>query len=554
MCRVLDGALRRGVAAATLSTLALLASCGGGGGGAGIVPLPPSVPAPQDDAGDASNETALAFTEVSVQAGLTREYGIVAAQRTIPEGFASGLAAVDYDDDGDVDLYVAGGDFDPNRLYQNQGDGSFVDVAPSVGLDLVHLGSGPAFADIDGDADLDLFIGGVEGARYYLMENRGGQFTDVTADSGIALSGEHTVSAAFGDYDRDGLLDLALAHWGNLQQQDTQTLYRNRGSGTFESVSIAAGIAQSLIDGNPQVIDRSFTPSFSDIDGDGDADLLIVADFDTSRVYLNTGDGVFSDVTDKDILKDQAGMGSALGDYDNDGDMDWFVTSIFESGDFFGNRLYRNDGGGVFADITETAGVANGGWGWGACFADFDNDGWLDIFHVNGWEGGTGKTTSDPDVFQTDNVRFFHNQGDGTFNRRETPFGLTDQGQGRGVACFDADRDGDVDIALTNNGANHIVFYRNELNSQNHWLTVRLRDGGTNVMAVGARITIVADSNTWIRDIRAGSNFASQNPLEAHFGLGPAADTVDIRVRWPDGGESSLTGLTVDRVLTIDRQ
>ena len=221
--------------------------------------------------------------------------------------------------------------------------------------------------------------------------------------------------------------------------------------------------------------DPSFTPAFADIDNDGD--LLLTSDFGTSEVFLNNADGTFDNVTDRDVIVDQAGMGSALGDYDNDGDMDWFVTSIHTldgrnlGEPFFGNRLYRNIGSGLFEDVTLAAGVADGGWGWGGCFADFDNDRTLDIFHVNGWTPIAGID------FTRDQVRFFHGQGDGTFEERAGEVGLEDTGQGRGVACFDADGDGDIDIVIANNSEPHVVYYRNVVDNGNHFLTVRLESG-----------------------------------------------------------------------------
>jgi hypothetical protein len=470
-----------------------------------------------------------------------------------------GVAASDYDRDGFIDLYFVGGDGVPNALYRNNGNNQFADVAPGLGLDVFHLGSGPAFADIDGDGDLDLFVGSVEGDPYYLFRRDGNQFTDVTVNSGISATAENSISASFSDYDMDGDLDLFLAHWGNDPQPDTESLWQNNGDGTFTSASIPSLIAEQLITetGLPGLFDYTFSPMFSDIDRDGDPDILLAADFTTSKVFRNNGDATFTDITDRNVVIDRNGMGSAAGDYDNDGDMDWFVTSIFESDDKpdpnVGNRLYRNDGNGVFSDVTDIAGVADGGWGWGVCFEDFDNDGDLDIFHVNGWEQIDPRDAGGPNDYTFDQVRYFESQGDGTFVEAAQEAGLIDTGQGRGIACFDSDRDGDLDIVITNNqDVKSSVFYRNELSGASHYLTVKLNGGGVNTDAVGAMIEITDGTRTQLREIRASSHFVSQNPAEAHFGLG-SANSVDVTIYWPDGTQTAIAAVAADQYLVISQ-
>ena len=529
---------------------AAASGCGGGAGGGSPAPPPPVAPPPPAN-------TPIAFLDATAGSGLSRAFSIVEPKISFAEEFASGLAAADYDDDGDIDLYVVGGNAESNHLFQNRGDGSFVDVAAGVGLDMRHLGSGPTFADIDGDGDLDLFVGGIDDNRYFVMENRDGAFLDVTAESGIVLTASNTVSATFGDYDLDGDLDLFLSHWGNDRQTDTETVWRNNGEGVFESASIESGIAQALFEVD-EVRDHSFTPNLSDLDNDGDSDLLMASDFGTSQIFLNNGDGTFTKITDREVVIDQAGMGAAVGDYDNDGDMDWFVSSIHDGDTFHGNRLYRNDGDGIFADVTEFAGVADGGWGWASCFADFDNDGYLDLLQVNGWRGGTGVPTSGRPGrsrqterdYSDDRIRFFHAQGDGTFAESARAFGLTDQGQGRGVACFDAERDGDIDIVLTNNDEDHLVFYRNVSENENHYLAIRLEGEGANRHGIGAWISVTTSVGAQVREVRAGNNYVSQNPMEVHFGLG-AATSADVVVFWPDGNGTTVNDISVDQLLTL---
>ncbi|MDA1302649.1 MAG: VCBS repeat-containing protein, partial [Proteobacteria bacterium] len=333
-----------------------LIACGGGGGSSS--PTSPPVLNPPDPPTSSSIE----FTEDTGAAGFSRLWGYADPVGSDPEFMASGLAAADYDGDGDVDVFVVGGDLAPDGLFENQGDGTFVDVAVEAGLDLVHKGSGPAFADIDNDGDLDLFIGGIDGSPVRVMENRDGLYVDVTADTGISINAANTFSASFGDYDRDGDLDLVLGHWGNPELPDTETLWSNNGDGTFVNRSVSSRIAETLIDSSdPEELqlrapsvrkDNSFTPTFTDIDNDGDQDLLMASDFQTSQVFRNNGNATYTLTTNRSVIRDQAGMGSSVGDYDNDGDMDWFVTSIYrleeDSDDEigFGNRLYRNDGAG----------------------------------------------------------------------------------------------------------------------------------------------------------------------------------------------------------------
>ncbi|MEE2784360.1 MAG: FG-GAP-like repeat-containing protein [Pseudomonadota bacterium] len=526
----------------------LLAGCGGGGGGgsstqqnAASTPATPQQPA-----------DALTFAQRTIAAGFDNESRLVG--ETTDEWQASGVAAVDYDGDGDIDLFEVGTRTNPHSLYENQGDGTFEDIAATVGLDFTHQASGPAFADIDGDGDLDLFIGAIGQDPHYLLENREGTFVDVTTESGLVLTVANTYSATFADYDQDGDLDLFLGHWGSDAQRDTETLWRNRGDGTFESYSIQSGIADTLLGITPgQGIvadtDYSFTPNLSDIDGDGDLDLLMASDFKTSRVYLNNGDGTFTYATDPNVIDEEFGMGAAVGDYDNDGDMDWFVTSIFSTNDNdafagTGNRLYNNDGTGTFTDDTMIAGVEDGGWGWGTCFADFNNDGHLDLFLVNGWFD---------DFFGDDPARLYLANGDGTFNEQATTTGLADRGQGRGVVCFDADRDGDLDLLINNSGENHLAYYRNESTLSNHYLAVKLASASTNHHAIGAWVRVITTDSIQVREIRAGNNFASQNPAEAHFGLGEATQA-DIEVRWPDGSLSATTGVSADQLITIEQE
>ena len=518
----------------------LLTSCGSGDSSPQLITPPPIAPEPQEQPLEG-----LWFEQD------TSTFWYRAIEETAAGVVAGGVAAADYDHDGDIDFYVVGGEVDASHLYENQGDGSFIERATLLGLSIDAWHSGPAFADIDSDGDLDLFVGGIDNAKPRLFENRLneaiGRFEDITSESGIDITARNTVSATFYDYDNDGWLDLATTHWINLNPgADTQTLWRNTGDGRFTAATLSSGLSGNLLEGDS---DFTFTANFTDFDNDGDGDLLMVADYHESQVLRNNGDGTFSNITDKRVIIDQAGMGSAVGDFDNDGDMDWFVTSIYnidENGNYFGNRMYRNDGNGQFSDAT--LGLADGGWGWGACAADFDNDGALDIAHTNGWivEGRWD--------YSDDNVRFFHNVDPTNlrFEERAMDIGFNNVSQGRGIACFDMNRDGKQDIVLTNNAADNVVVFHNKTRNTNHYITIRLNGRYPNHFGVGSRVTATTAALSQIRELGGSNNYASHNPYEVHFGLG-GETRVDIRVIWPDGSESEMLQTQVDRLITIEQ-
>ena len=492
------------------------------------------------------------FTEVAAASGASTSFAYQFGFFGEPDMMAGGGAGGDVDGDGDVDLLVLRGDIGPARLFLNQGAGTFVEGAAAAGLAIEGgIPNGAAFADLNGDGALDLFVGGVSPdglattpPRLFYNDGQG-HFTEKTAFS-LVTSVHDTWSAAFADYDRDGDLDIALAHW-NKVAGNTGHLWRNRGDGRFDDVDVAAGIAPVYAGG-----DKSFTPHFADIDSDGYPDLLMAGDFGTSRVFRNLQNGKFADVTPPAIT-DENGMGAAVGDYDNDGDLDWFVSSIWDPDghqpdEFWGlsgNRLYRNPGNGVFVDATEASGVRRGYWGWGSCFADFDNDGDLDLYHVNGMPF----LASAQEFFQ-DPARLFVANGDGTFTERSVELGLDDKAQGRGLVCTDFDRDGDVDVYVTNNNG-PTKLYRNDGGNALHWLDVRLRGRGKNTSAVGARVYVTIGSTTQMRELSAGNNFLSSNPIEAHFGLGQATVVDELRIVWPDGTQEIRHAVAADQALTL---
>ena len=430
-------------------------------------------------------------------------------------------------------------------------DGSFDNVAEFAEVNLLARGSGPSFGDLDGDGLLDLFVGSVGGSAPKLYLNRGNdKFLDITESSGLVLPGNN-FGATWGDYDKDDDLDLVITHWSSVTSDHYAYFWRNNGDNTFTDVSDETGMTTVMQQFGSR--DKSFTPTFADIDNNGWQDLLLVSDNHRTRIFINSKDGTFSDTTDRDIISDNAGMGSAVGDYDNDGDLDWFVSAItFKDGvKHFGsltpgNRLYENQGDGTFIDTTDDAGVRDGYWGWAACFADFNNDSNLDLFHVNGMEG------DNIDIkFKDDPSRLFMSNGDGTFTESSLDVGIEDRAMGRGLVCFDYDKDGDIDLYTANYNQAPKLFCNSGTN--NHFVNIKLVEKSGNSQALGARIYVTSNGIVQMRELRAGSNYVSQNPVEAHFGLAQATKLERVRIVWPDGKESILDDLNMDQFITISR-
>jgi len=509
------------------------------------------------------------FVDVTLEAGIDYiqyDYG----QRPPPIQvvyLTGGAAAGDFDNDGWTDLFVTRMHAPP-ILYRNQRDGTFADVTDGSGLDLLARDSnGAGWADIDGDGDLDLYVTVVSETadRFYLFINDGtGRFTEEAIERGAAIFGAppHFGSGiAFGDYDRDGWLDIHVSDWRydfeNPANAPANTrLLRNRGveaPGYFEDVTAEAGVVMDgVVPKEPRASGTfAFGATFSDLDDDGWLDLAIAADYGTSRLFWNNGDGTFTDGTDAaGVGLELNGMGSAIGDYDGDGRLDWFVTSIYDPVDFCaqvenscfwdfeGNRLYRNEGGRRFSDHTDIAGVRDNGWGWGTQFFDYDNDGDLDLVATNGMRFPfLPEEALEIVPFQRDPKRLWRNDGTGVMTEVSALEGLTDTGLGKGLLVFDYDNDGDLDVFMTNN-AGTPVLYRNRGND-NGWLRVQLRGSASNRLGIGARVTVqtTPSAPTQVREIYAGSSYIAQSEAVAHFGLGPGDESAhEVRVTWPRSG------------------
>ena len=521
------------------------------------------------------------FTDVTLAAGIdyvqtrveTRD-GCAPGEVPCDPYITGGAAAGDYDGDGFTDLYVTRNDA-TDILYRNLGDGTFEDVTELAGLTLDVRSNGTGWADVDNDGDLDLYVTTFGGERFYLFINNGeGHFTEEAVERGASLLGTDIYtgfSVAFGDYDRDGWLDIYTTEWrsSNLvpsRARSNARLLRNRGAeapGRFVDVTVDAGVALETVSGNGV---WAFTGTFTDLDDDGWPDLVVASDYGNSRLFWNNG-GVFVDGTvAAGVGTDENGMGSALGDYDGDGRIDWFVTSIYVSaeecalasnldsrsptvGCFYGtsgNRLYRNEGTRTFSDRTDAAGVRDGSWGWGTAFIDYDNDGDLDLVMTNGIDY-RGLHDLPPlvkrhlDEFRTDAMRFWRND-DGVMTELSDAVGITDTGSGKGLLVFDYDNDGDQDIFVVNSmGAPRL--YRNDGGNDRDWLRIRLVGADSNRQAIGARITVQASPGgpEVLRELRSGGQFLSQSEDVAHFGLGSGDEPVfEVRIRWPRSGKTEV--------------
>ncbi|HMB71479.1 MAG TPA: FG-GAP-like repeat-containing protein, partial [bacterium] len=364
-------------------------------------------------------------------------------------------------------------------------------------------------------------------------------FTDVTSAAGI-LANQDTWSPSWGDLNGDGWLDLVMAHWGGNPATTTH-FWLNDGDGTFTASDAAMGYS-----GFPATsTDNTFAYNLTDLDLDGDLDVVCASDFITSHVYRNDN-GTLANITARGVLIDDNGMGCTTGDYDNDGDLDWFVSSVYNAPFKVGNRLYENTYAGgavdstIFADVTSTAGVANGSWGWGSTFQDFDNDGWLDIYHVNGWRNGFANPPS----------RLFRNNQDKTFTNVAGTVNANHMGEGRGVVALDYDKDGDLDLFLANNDEQATLLRNDGLTGANY-LSITLTGPPPNIQQVGAKVRVAIGPNTQLREIRCGNNYLSQDPINAHFGLGSAATADVVEVDWTDGTTTTLNNVPANQYLNI---
>lgn len=488
------------------------------------------------------------FTERAIDAGCAHVHTTVTNAPDL-EFMAAGGVVADFDRDGDQDFFAIGGSTGHDRLYLNDGSGNFTDVSVAAGVNRTHRGVGAAAGDYDNDGDIDIYVTSIgsgvsegPGTNLLYRNNGNGTFTNVAAAAGVTTTNPNrgdSYGAAFGDYDLDGDLDLAVSGYFGASK-----LFRNNGDGTFTDVTLTA---------LPSSIStmRAFAPRFLDMDGDRYPEILWVADFYTSRYLVNNGNGTFSDATaSSGTGLDSNGMGNAYADLDNDGDYDWYVTSRISptTGSGSGNMLYmQGPTPHVFTETSVAAGANLGYWGWGSDAQDFDHDGDADIVATNGFTG----------EFATDPTRFFVNDGSANFTEASAAYGLTDTNQGRGLLTSDLDNDGDRDILIFNNRQPMLLYRNNVQNPGGTAITIAIDTRGIEGVApdgFGTLITATTHAGgpvTQRRTIDGGSNYLAQSELSAHFGLG-GATYANISITYPDGVTDSFPNVAPGRY-TITR-
>jgi enediyne biosynthesis protein E4 len=521
------------------------------------------------------------FVDVTSEAGVRFQHtnGVAEVTNYIPEAKGGGAGFLDYDGDGWMDLVLVQGstvehfrrnDNPPSALFRNRGDGTFEDVTEKSGFDVRCWGMGVATGDFDNDGAVDIYVTCIGPNR--LMRNNGdGTFTDVTQDAGVG-DPRWSTSAAFGDYDGDGDLDLYVANYVFLNfdalppkacrhrgsvvlcgpiglQGVGDSLYRNNGDGTFTEVSAEVGAED---------VERAYGLGviWSDLDGDGDLDILVANDATPNLLFVNQGDGTFiesgllSGVSVNAEGREQASMGIDSADYDNDGRLDVYLTHFAD--DY--STLYQNQGGMVFHDVTAKAGILRSELGlvsWGIRMIDFNNDGWKDIFHSNGHVYPYLVTAGLDEEYQEPGT-FYANLGDGRFlhaSRMVGP-GIQVPRTGRGVAFADFDNDGDYDFLQVNMNGNPTLF-RTDRRDRNNWVMFRTVGEVSNRDGIGAWIEVEAGGLKQVWEVKTCGSIYSAHDPRAHFGLGKAKQIDRVSVRWPSGIQQEFTGLEVDRFYVI---
>ena len=573
---------------------------------------------PGSSAAVSSSELTKQFTDVATDVGIRHRHFKPMLDHKLDNimswvcSVGAAAAAGDYNNDGWIDLYVTNSlKGKRNALYRNNGDPAapgFTEVASQAGVADLNGDMGVSmdcvWGDYDNDGWIDLYV--VRWGRDVLFRNNGdGTFTDVTErcfrkpDGTPGTPWANGNAAIFFDYNLDGRLDLYVGNYfrevdlwhletTRIMHDDFEKsrngglnfLYRQEPDGTFVEIAASVGIE-----------DPGWTLAVgsADVNNDGWADLYCADDFGPDQFFLNNGDAAapgFVNVSQTAIGSDtKKGMNVDFGDFNNDGWLDIYVANI-TTAEYLqeGNMLWHNNGPGpggalTFSDVSLEAGTYDGGWGWGAKFFDYDNDGDLDIVASNGfisagqgdyWYDLASWTVQDTDPADSRNwptigdrsfsgyepIRFFRNDGLYFFTERAREMGLDSQRDGRGVVCFDYDNDGDMDLFVANQDQEPHLYENNGL-AKNHWLTVALEADpatGINRDAIGARVTVVTASGLQIRERDGGNGYCGQSDPRLHFGLGGENRVKLLEVRWPDGGLQYRENIAADQIVAIRQQ
>ena len=525
------------------------------------------------------------FVDVAKEAGLTSRTVLLGHESKdfLLSTTGGGIALFDYDNDGWLDIFVVNGwglkDFpkgeEPtNRLYRNNHNGTFTNVTEKAGLVRHGWGQGVCVGDYDNDGNLDLFV--TYYGRNVLYHNNGnGAFTDVTRESGLLQPEEHwNTGAAFLDYNRDGHLDLFVSNYVDFEygtklyesnpalvgQQSPviygvaglkgtrNFLYRNNRDGTFTDVSDSAGISKAA----PTY---GFTPCVADYDNDGWPDIYVANDSTPSLLFVNNHNGTFREngmlagVAYDANGRTQGGMGADSADYDGDGLLDIVKTNFSDEMP----SLYHNQGNAFFTDVTASAGLAGetGSVKWGTGFMDFDDDGHPDILIVSGsiYPPGSGmhhelpKTESKLILLRNLDGHRFANISD------QAGPAFLESRCGRGAAFGDIFNTGRMGVVV-NNLNDYPGLLRNQSPSKNSWLLVKLLGTTTNRAAIGSQVVVLANNRRQVQEVRSGGSFCSQNDLRLHFGLGTAKEA-RVQVRWLGGAEESLEHVPANRLVVV---
>lgn len=540
-------------------------------------PVPPPEPAAQVRPGGP-----VRFVEIQEAAGVSfrHHHGGIGEKYSV-ETMGSGAGILDYDNDGHEDLYLVQGGalpgYEPssplsNALYRNMGNGRFRDVTLEAGARGRPYGMGFCSGDLDNDGDADIYLANW-GEDVLLVNEGNGTFRDATSEAGISNEVWAT-SCALADVDHDGGLDIYVINYVDFTLEKNMrcgirlmnllsychpdvydglsgVLYSNNLDGTFTDRTRERGLYYPEGKGLGAV--------FGDYDNDGDIDLYVANDSTANYLFINDGnghfteEGLFAGVAYNEAGQTEAGMGVSAGDLDNDGDLDLYVSNL----DMETNSLYRNDGGGIFRDDSFASGIGEPSLlylAFGNNFLDVENDGDLDIFVANGHVLDDVQEYH-MSITHAEQAHMFVNDGTGHFEEKGRDHGefFHSMGVARGSATFDLDKDGDLDLLVSyNNGMAKLL--RNQGESRGHWLRVRTVGKVANRDGIGARLTAHAGDLRVLREIQAGSSYCSQSSLIAHLGLGPATVVDRLEVRWPSGRVQTFSGVGTDRLVTIDEE